>query len=188
MPTPLLPRDEVIARISDIFRDHGYDGASLSEISKATGLGKGSLYHYFPGGKDEMATAVLERVIGNMDGAVYTPLRATGAPATRLKAMLRALDAIYDGGRNACVFAALTHGESRVKFQAELTRAFREWIDALRDVAVDAGIPRSEALRRAEDSVARIQGALTIAGALGDPTPFRRALKTIEREFLASSA
>jgi AcrR family transcriptional regulator len=182
----LLSRGDAVARISDIFRDRGYDGASLSEISKATGLGKGSLYHYFPGGKDEMATAVLERVIGKMEGAVYTPLRASGAPPARLKAMLRALDAIYDGGRNACIFAVLTHGESRVKFQAELTRAFREWIDALRDVAVDAGIPRAEALRRAEDSVARIQGALTLAGALDDPAPFRRALKSIEREFLAA--
>ena len=62
MPAALLPRDEVVARILTVFRDFGFDGASLAELSKATGLGRSSLYHYFPGGKDEMAVAVLERI------------------------------------------------------------------------------------------------------------------------------
>jgi AcrR family transcriptional regulator len=45
MPAALLPRAEVVARIQDVFRDRGFDGASLAEISNATGLGKSSLYH-----------------------------------------------------------------------------------------------------------------------------------------------
>jgi hypothetical protein len=43
----------------------GYrEGASLSLISEATGLGKGCLYHFFPGGKEEMADAVLSEIDG----------------------------------------------------------------------------------------------------------------------------
>jgi AcrR family transcriptional regulator len=44
VPAALLSRDEVVARVQDVFRDRGFDGASLTDISKATGLGKSSLY------------------------------------------------------------------------------------------------------------------------------------------------
>ena len=62
LPVPLLSRDQVIDRLFVVFRDHAYDGATLSLISQATGLGKSSLYHYFPGGKDDMVRAVFDRI------------------------------------------------------------------------------------------------------------------------------
>lgn len=48
-----------IPPLLDLFRQFGYDGVTLSKISQATGLGKASLYHHFPGGKDEMVETVL---------------------------------------------------------------------------------------------------------------------------------
>jgi AcrR family transcriptional regulator len=184
MPVPLLPRDELVARIYDVFKKHGYEGASLSDISQATGLGKGSLYHHFPGGKDDMATAVLERVQRWLDDVALTPLRGAGTPASRLRAMLKNFDELYAGGREACVLGTLTVGESRTKFADALRAAFATWIDALRDLAVEAGVPRQEAQRRAEDAVVRIEGSLVLAAGLGDPAPFRRATKSIERDLL----
>ena len=49
----------MIPVVAEVFRAHGYEGATLSVITEATGLGKGSLYHFFPGGKEELAAAVL---------------------------------------------------------------------------------------------------------------------------------
>jgi AcrR family transcriptional regulator len=185
MPAALLPRDEVVARIQDVFRDRGFDGASLAEISQATGLGKGSLYHYFPGGKDEMATAVLERIDTWMNARALAALRRTGTPKTRLRAMLHVLDEFYVGGRNACVLGNLVVGGSREKFQDYLASAFAGWITALRDLAVESGVRGAEAQQRAEDAVVRIEGALIVAGGLNDPAPFKRALRHIERDLLA---
>ncbi|MEP7000146.1 MAG: helix-turn-helix domain-containing protein, partial [bacterium] len=48
MPAPISSKDEVLDRLLDTFRDRGYEGASLAELSAATGLMKSSLYHYFP--------------------------------------------------------------------------------------------------------------------------------------------
>jgi AcrR family transcriptional regulator len=185
MPAALLPRDEVVARIQDVFRDRGFDGASLAEISQATGLGKGSLYHYFPGGKDEMATAVLERIDTWMNAHALAALRRTGTPKTRLRAMLHVIDEFYVGGRNACVLGNLVVGGSREKFQDDLSSAFASWITALRDLAVESGVRGPEAQQRAEDAVVRIEGALIVAGGLNDPAPFKRALRNIERDLLA---
>ena len=51
MARTVAERSDVLPLLAEVFREHGYEGASLSLISKATGLGKGSLYHFFPGVK-----------------------------------------------------------------------------------------------------------------------------------------
>jgi TetR/AcrR family transcriptional regulator, lmrAB and yxaGH operons repressor len=55
-------RADTIAPLAEVFREHGYEGAGLALIGKATGLGKGSLYHFFPNGKEEMVRAVLGEI------------------------------------------------------------------------------------------------------------------------------
>jgi TetR/AcrR family transcriptional repressor of lmrAB and yxaGH operons len=48
---------ELLTKCTEVFRTYGFEGATMSRISAATGLEKGSLYHRFPGGKEEMAVA-----------------------------------------------------------------------------------------------------------------------------------
>ena len=57
-------RADVIQALIDVFRRCGYDGATLSSISEATGLGRASLYHHFPGGKQEMAAVAIGSPVG----------------------------------------------------------------------------------------------------------------------------
>lgn len=46
-----MDRAEAVRRLVKTFRQSGYEGTTLSQISQATGLGKASLYHHFPNGK-----------------------------------------------------------------------------------------------------------------------------------------
>ena len=62
MARTVAERSDVIPVLAEIFREHGFEGASLSIIGEKTGLGKGSLYHFFPGGKEEMAASVLHEI------------------------------------------------------------------------------------------------------------------------------
>ena len=85
MPPALLSKDEVVARVLTVVRRQGYDGASITELSEATGLGKSSLYHYFPDGKDDMVGAVLDHVEQTLETNVFGPLRQPGSPAIRIR-------------------------------------------------------------------------------------------------------
>src|SRR4051812_21753258 len=123
MPAPTMTRDEVVDRLLLAFRDHGYDGASLAVLARATGLGKSSLYHYFPGGKEDMALAVLDRVSGWLKEHAVKPLQGEGPPRRRLDRMMEALDGLYAGGKNACVLANLVVGGARHLFQRPLQGA-----------------------------------------------------------------
>lgn len=168
-----------------VIRRRGYDGASLTELSKATGLGKSSLYHYFPEGKDDMVRAVLDRLETQLRDSLFTPLGGTGTPRRRLDAMVETLDSFYRGGREACVLANLVLGSTRQRFHQHLSRIFGEWINAIAATLIDAGVSRPLARVRAEDAVMRIEGALVLAGALADVTVFGRALRQLPAELLA---
>jgi len=52
-------RGGVVPLLAEVFRTYGFEGASLARIAEGTGLGKGSIYNFFPGRKEEMADAVL---------------------------------------------------------------------------------------------------------------------------------
>ena len=188
MPPALLSRDEVIDRLMLVVRRSGYDGASLAELSKATGLGKSSLYHYFPDGKDDMVRAVLEHLETQLRDSIFTPLRGPGTPRRRVEAMVKTVDEYYRGGREACVLGNLVLGTSRTRFRRLLQAIFDEWIEALAGALVDAGLSRAIARARAEDAVIRIEGALVLAGAMGDISLFARSLKQMPSDLLAPEA
>jgi TetR/AcrR family transcriptional repressor of lmrAB and yxaGH operons len=185
MPAPLISRDEVVSRLLAVFQRLGYDGASLAELSRGTGLGKSSLYHYFPNGKEEMALAVLRRVHAWIEGKVVAPLQSQGSPKERLERMLDALDSSYASGKNPCVLGNLVVGGARQLYQRQLRSTFSAWVEGLERLALEAGISRRTARERAEDVVLQIEGALVLSCGLDDPTPFRRMLRKIPKEFLA---
>lgn len=174
-------REEVLEKLAEVFRRAGFEGASMSDFSGATGLGKSSLYHLFPGGKEEIACAVLDRAIASLERDVIAPLKGPGTPRARLAAMRRELDALHDGGRAPCLLAAFAIERTRALFQPRLRVVFRTWIAALSDLLRAAGREPAEARRRAEEAIARLQGALVLVAGLEETAPFRRALGEIER-------
>lgn len=53
-------RQKIIETASDLFQTHGYNATGLNEIIKKSGSPKGSLYYYFPKGKEELGVAAAE--------------------------------------------------------------------------------------------------------------------------------
>ena len=70
-----MSKEEAIIKLVPAFRQYGYEGATLSLLSQASGLGKASLYHYFPGGKSEMAAVVSEYALDLFEKMVLKTLQ-----------------------------------------------------------------------------------------------------------------
>src|SRR6185436_9308681 len=183
-----MSKDEVIAILVETFRRDGYDGASIATLSKATGLGKSSLYHYFPGGKVDMATQVLGFVHDWLESQVVATLKGGGTPRSRLMRTLGLLSEFYENGSKACVVGHLCASVDHREFQEQLDRVLRTWIDAISALLVEAGFPGKIARERAEDAVIRIQGALVLSSGLGEQGPFRRVVKRLGTDLLCSSS
>ena len=183
MPAALLSKEEVLERLLATFRSDGYDGASLAELSERTGLGKSSLYHHFPGGKAEMATAVLAHLEGVL-GAAFSSALDAPTPQAKLARLLDAVDAFYAGGKKACILERLSASVDRARFKKPLARAFDDFVSVFLEVGRAAGLRESVARVRAETAVIRIEGALVLAAGTGDTSFFTRTLADIKASFL----
>ncbi|MUL36271.1 TetR/AcrR family transcriptional regulator [Gloeocapsopsis dulcis] len=175
-----MSREKLVSQLIDAFRLYGYDGASLSCLAKVTGLGKTNLYHYFPGGKEEMAKAALERVNTWLETCILQPLRSKAAPIDKLQAMCDQVSKFFNEGQNSCLWAVLAlERSSNDLFHSQIKLALSQWIDAIAAVLEEVGLESQLARRRAEDAVLRIQGALVLARGLDDTTPFQRTMQTL---------
>ena len=77
-------RRAMLAAALVVFGEKGFDGATLDEVAEKAEFGKGTLYNYFPGGKDELYLTLFEDVVaGNLHRVVDETLAvaALGTPA-----------------------------------------------------------------------------------------------------------
>jgi AcrR family transcriptional regulator len=187
MPTPLLSREDLLSRLSETFRRYGYEGTSMSRIAEATGLGKASLYHYFPEGKAQMAAAVIEWVQKWFEKRVFGPLESVHPPRQRIVAMLETLGSYYGAGQCACLPALFALGDENQMFREPIFRFFNRWLAALAQTLTDSGLARDIAQRRAYDALERIQGAVVLGRALGSDRIFAAMAVELPDQLLAGA-
>lgn len=177
-----MPKETYIPYLIRLFRQFGYDGATLSKISEATGLGKASLYHHFPGGKDEMVETVLDFLQEWLAQNILTALTSQGNALTRLQRMCDHLSELYEGGHQPCMSAILLMGSARDIFHTRVNALFCIWINAIANVLIEGGMDEELAKYRGEDAVIAIQGSLILSQGLNDPSPFMRVIKQLPRQ------
>ncbi len=105
-----------------VFGEKGFDGATLDEIAERAEFGKGTLYNYFPSGKDELYQALFEeRVVRGLHAVVEATLPQTRSLATPTEARAAFRDFI---GELLAHFEA--NGSVLRLFMAEGPRAFHD--------------------------------------------------------------
>ena len=78
-------RDQIIDTTSDLMESQGYHATGLNQIVAESGAPKGSLYHYFPGGKEEMAAEAIDRTGRQLEERIRANLPPGVAPAEALR-------------------------------------------------------------------------------------------------------
>ncbi len=180
-----------VPTLLQLFRQFGYEGLTLAKISQATGLGKASLYHHFPGGKAEMAEAALTQVNQWLETVILPILAEAAAPGKKrrskpiatFQAMCEETNRFFDGGQNACLWAVLELEQSSDDlFHPQIRWAFSQWIEAIAQVLIAAGLDETLAKQRGEDAMIAIQGALILSHGLHDFVPFQRMIQQLPQQ------
>jgi TetR/AcrR family transcriptional repressor of lmrAB and yxaGH operons len=177
----LSERSDALPALAEAFRRGGFAGTSIASLSQATGLGKGSLYNFFPGGKDEMAAAVLDSVRVWFDVHVFDGLREAEEPAAAIAAMFIAVRSYFTSRQLVCLFGAFALGQEHETFAAPIVRYFETWILVLSSAIERCGVPAVASRLLATDVVTDIQGALVLARATGGAESFDARLDRLER-------
>lgn len=190
MARPQSVEDEdLMSRLSCVFRDVGYEGASLTLLAEATGLKKASLYHRFPDGKQQMAKEVLASALGWYETNILDPLRSKAPPAERVAAIARQLDVFYAGGQHACLLNMLASPRAELgPFSDAIKGAFEALVSAFTTVARDAGHDAKAAKLRAERTVMLLQGSLVMSRGLASSKPFKTFLAGLADDLIGVPA
>lgn len=183
----IISDDAFLATALDLFRTYGFEGVSIKRLADATGLEKASLYHRYPGGKDEIAMAIAKDVVAWFQTNVFDPLSGTGSIRRRVIGVAERLREFYSGGSKACLMDVLSIPGGSAELQRALRKAMEAWISAFAKVAKESGLGPSAARSRAEEAILRIEGSLVLARVLDDTTTFERVLKSLP-DLLAGSA
>ena len=179
-----MTKEQVISQVIPVFRHYGYEGATMSRLSEATGLKKASLYHHFQGGKEQIAAAVLEYVGNWIEENVFAPLKSDKPPRERLDAMCEGIDKLYQTGQQPCVLSVMSVGEADNLFHQQLEQSLKKWIDTLAEIVEETGIEAKIARERAEDAIMLIQGALVLVRVSNNTGPFQRIISKLPQILL----
>jgi TetR/AcrR family transcriptional regulator, lmrAB and yxaGH operons repressor len=170
-------RDAFIASTGRLLRRQGYAATGLNEIVRRSGAPRGSLYFHFPGGKEELAAAAMERTGEELRGAIAAVISSRPLASESLSALIDGLGAGLEasGYRDGCPIATVTleaAGTSEtVRLAAE--RVFNSWLEALGQGLVADGLDAEQAARRALLVLCAIEGALLLARARRDLAPLQ---------------
>src|SRR5436190_501822 len=89
MPRP--SRERLLDSAVDLLQRQGYHGTGLNELLERSEAPRGSLYHYFPGGKEQIGAEAIARAGGQVAAAVVHLLRAKRSVADAVAALAGSL-------------------------------------------------------------------------------------------------
>jgi len=82
-------RREVVDTAARVFAERGYDGTSMSELTAATGLAAGGLYHYIEG-KDDLLIAICDELLEPILARAREIVAAEAPPVEQLRELVTA--------------------------------------------------------------------------------------------------
>jgi TetR/AcrR family transcriptional repressor of lmrAB and yxaGH operons len=168
-------KQKLVRTAMRLFRRQGYASTGLQQIVAESGAPKGSLYHYFPSGKEALGEAAV-RLAGGLLRERLVELAARHAePKSFLRAWCRVMAGWMQesGFRSGCPIATtlLETAPQSPGITAAGGAAVDGWIDVIGGVLARSGLGPREARERAELIVAAMEGALILARIRRSPRP-----------------
>jgi AcrR family transcriptional regulator len=150
---------------------NGVEGTSFAGVLEATGAPRGSIYHHFPGGKQELLHAALDL----SGGRGFAALDATrGQPpqvvVEHFLAHWRSL-LDYSGCTAGCAVVAVTVAADDELLEHAGT-VFRTWTELLAELFAVGGMEAERARRLAVTVIAATEGAVALCRAERSMEPF----------------
>jgi len=165
-------RDRMVASAVDLLARRGLQATSLSEVLEQSGAPRGSVYHHFPKGKDELVGAALDLAVGR---AIELLDRKAGAPAEEVAAWFLHIwrevlvRANFDAG---CAVLAVTVAAESPELREHAAGVFRTWRSRLARLLELGGLETRDAGRLSATLIASTEGAVALSRAEQSLEPF----------------
>jgi AcrR family transcriptional regulator len=130
--TGLGSRERMIEATIALMRRSGLSGAGINEIVRESGAPKGSVYHFFPGGKLQIATEAIAIYAHEVLEVIDLALASKRLPSDKVKALFNAFARRVeeDDFRQSCAVGAVSLDleTDLEELRVVLAAAFSEWV------------------------------------------------------------
>jgi AcrR family transcriptional regulator len=172
-------KDRIMDSSAELFRRQGYTGTGVKQIAAMASAPFGSLYHFFPGGKEQLGEEVIRS-----SGALYLQLFET--IALQAPDALTAVADFFSGAAetlretdyaDACPIAtvALEVASTNEPLRQATADVFETWIDAATAYFAAAGIAAEAAQALALSMLSLLEGAFVFCRAMRSTEPLEAA-------------
>jgi AcrR family transcriptional regulator len=172
-------RERIVETSAELFRSQGYSATGVKQIVTAAQAPFGSLYHFFPGGKEQLgaeAIVVSGKLYEELIPAVLEPAPdpVTGVRNFFAGAAEHLRETDY---ADACPIAtvALEVSSASEPMRQACARVFDSWIGAGVRYFAGAGIAPEKARELTIAMIAALEGAFVLARALRSTEPLEHA-------------
>jgi TetR/AcrR family transcriptional repressor of lmrAB and yxaGH operons len=172
-------RQRIVDASAELFRQRGYSGTGLKAILAASEAPSGSLYHFFPGGKEELGVAALRA-----GGVTY--LQLVEAIFGEGVDVVAATQTFFEGAAlvvemtdfaDACPIAtvALEVASTSEPMRQAAAEAFESWLAVLEQRFAAAGMTAARAREVAIELFCDIEGAFLLSRTIRSTEPIKIA-------------
>jgi AcrR family transcriptional regulator len=172
-------RERIVESSGELFRRQGYNGTGVKQIVAAAGAPFGSLYHFFPGGKEQLGAEVIRS-----SGALYLQLFVEIAlpcpdPVVAIGDFFSGAAATLEetGFADACPIAtvALEVASTSEPLRIATADVFQSWIDAASGYFQLAGVSPADARDLAVQVLCLLEGAFIFCRSMRSTAPLTSA-------------
>ena len=162
-------RARIVAATNELFRVRGFNGTSLKQVSDQSAATTGSIYHFFPGGKDDLGAAVIRE-----SGAAYQMLFELIADEST--SIVDAVGGVFEGAAavleetdfiDICPIGSIARevASTHDSLRTATVAVFAGWTEAVASRMGAAGLDQIEAEQLADTVIATLEGSFTLARA-----------------------
>jgi TetR/AcrR family transcriptional repressor of lmrAB and yxaGH operons len=180
-------RARMVAGAARLLAERGLQETSFSEVLELTGAPRGSIYHHFPEGKDQLVAAAID-----LAGAHAIALidRSAGASAQDVTAhflgMWREV-LVRSNFKAGCSVLAVTIATDSSDLLDHASIVFRTWRVRLAELLRDGGLEAQDAARFAAILIAGTEGAVVLSRAEQSIEPFELVAEQLASQVIELS-
>ncbi|MBV9513637.1 MAG: TetR/AcrR family transcriptional regulator [Mycobacteriaceae bacterium] len=172
----------MLASAAEVLRERGAAGVTIDEVLNRSGAPRGSVYHHFPGGRNQILVEALQFAGDSMSIAIGDA--ASQGPMALLHEFVDLWEDVLQESDFAAgcpvVAAAISTSDEDPRLSTDAAQIFDRWRAALTRSFTADGFGPGDATGLATTMLAAIEGAVILCRSLRSPAPLREVAENIE--------
>ena len=172
-------RERMIRSAALLIRERGVEATSFSDVIEHSGAPRGSIYHHFPEGKNQLIGLALQRAGQYLLTAMETPPpKGAIEAAEHFFAIWRKvlLDSNFQAG---CAVLAVTVATREPDLLKQARDVFSSWQNRLTQQLAKGGLKPDRARMMATTMITAVEGAMVLSRATRSSEPFETTAATL---------